>query len=518
MAMVYPTQRNFDAWTALGNKGWTHTEMAPYYKKFHTFSPGSQKTNDLLALDSYFKPENQGQEGPISATFPDAYGPFNEAWVRAFDSVGFRDSSDPILGKKLGSFTPPNTIDPKDNTRSYSASAYYTKEIERRSNLDLLTEIYVSKILSEGTDGSVTAKGVQVADRNGTTHDIYGDTVILAAGALQSPQVLENSGIGAKAILERHGIEPVIDNPGVGENLQDHCFTTVSFEVADGQISGDVVRDPTIVAALLKQYQETRSGPLSGVPLSLAYAPPVDIDGRMDRESVAALVKAHLDQDDGTVDPGRKAQYAQLRSMILDPTESTCFYGLMPSQMHVRPEGKTSMGQAYSQQLPQNFITIMVGLNHPLSHGNVHIGSRDPRSPPRIDPAYLSHPMDVEVLARGTQFIEKLVQQPAMQELLKPESRIPPHATDLTDLAQTKQIMRDRLWTTYHSSCTCAMMPRELGGVVNDRLVVHGTKNIRVIDASVLPMIVLGNIQSTVYAVAERASDLIKEDWATGSA
>ena len=462
------------------------------------------------------KIDNQGTDGPVSVTYPDAYGPFNEAWVAAFNDLGFSDHSDPILGRKLGAFTPPTSIHPKEKKRSSSASAYYTEEVESRPNLDLLTETYVTKMLLEGSDGCVTAKGVQVSSKDGSVYQIYADELILAAGALQSPQLLENSGIGSKEILERYGVEVWIDNPGVGENLQDHCCSSISFEVADGQTSGDVVRDPAVVEALLREYQEKRTGPLSGVPLSLAYAPPVDINGRMRLDEISSLTGAHIDVSRSKLGSGTKAQYAQLRSLILEPSESTCFYGLLASQMHIRPEGKTSMSQAYSQQLPQNFITIMVGLNHPLSRGGVHIGGSDPKSKPTIDPGYLSHPLDVEILARGTQFIEKIVNHQAMKPLLKTDSRLPPLA-DLADLENAKRVMRDRLWTTYHSSSTCAMMPRELGGVVNDRLIVHGTKNVRVIDASIFPMIVLGNIQSTVYAVAERGCDLIKEDWANDS-
>jgi choline dehydrogenase-like flavoprotein len=488
--------------------------MAPYYKKFHTFFPASKETNELLSLDSYMNSEIQGTDGPLSTTFPDAYGPFNQAWMAAFNGVGFNDNSDPILGRKLGAFTPPNSVDPKKNQRSYSASAYYTAEIERRPNLDLLTETFVNKVLLQSSDNGVEAKGVQICSKDGSVDEIYAEEVILAAGALQSPQILENSGIGSKEILKRYGVEILIDNPGVGENLQDHCFATVSFEVSDDQISADVVRDPAVVKALLKQYEETRTGPLSGVPFSLAYLPPVDINGRMAPKDVELLTEAHIDLKDPNLPPAKKAQFAELQSMILDPSESTCFYGLMPSQMHIQPEGKTSMSQAYSQQRPENFISIMVGLNHPLSRGSVHIGGSNPKSSPLIDPGYLSHPLDVEILARGTQFIEKIANQQAMKQLLKTDHRLPSLAAHLADLASAKQVMKDRLWTSYHPSCTCAMMPQEIGGVVNDRLVVHGTKNVRVIDASVFPMITLGNIQATVYAVAERASDLIKEDWA----
>lgn len=263
-------------------------------------------------------------------------------------------------------------------------SAYYTKEYDSQPKLDLLTETYMSKILSEDTDGCVTAKEVQLYDKDDNIRKIYSNEVILADGALQSPQVLENSSIGSKEILERYGIEHVIDNPGVGENFQDHCFMTVSFKVADGHISGEVVRDPAVVEALLKQYQETRTGPLSGIPFSLAYVPPVDISGRMGREDVASPMKAHLGVNESSLDPSGKAQFAQLQSMMLDPKESTCFYGLMASQMHIRREGKTSMGQAYSQQLPQNSITIMFGLNHPLSHGSIHLRSTDQDANPLL--------------------------------------------------------------------------------------------------------------------------------------
>jgi choline dehydrogenase-like flavoprotein len=437
--------------------------------------------------------------------------------MAAFNGVGFSNTIDPILGRKQGAFTPPNSVD-LEKKRSYSASAYYSAEIEKRPNLDLLTETFVNKVLLQSSDnGIVEAKGVQICSKDGSVDEIYADDeVLLAAGALQSPQLLENSGIGSKEILQRYGVEVLIDNPGVGENLQDHCFASISFEIADDQISADVVRDPAVIEALLKQYEDTRTGPLSGVPFSLAYLPPVDFNGRMTLKDLKSLIETHLDLKDPSLSPAMIAQFAELQSMMLDPSESTCYYGLGPAQMHIRLQGKTSMSQAYRQQLPENFITIMVGLNHPLSRGSVHIGSSDPKSSPLIDPCYLSHPLDMEILARGIQFIDKIVNQQAMKQMLKTNNRIPPLAANLADLEDAKQVVKDRLWTTYHSSCTCAMMPQEIGGVVNDRLVVHGTKNLRVIDASIFPMITLGNIQATVYAVAERASDLIKEDWAKG--
>ena len=161
--------------------------------------------------------ENQGTHGLISATYGDMYGPYNEAWMEAFARAGFDDQSDPILGRKMGSFVPPKSIVPSTMTRSYAANRYYTTEIERRTNLDVLTETVVHKSLLEGSDGNVIAEGVEISGPHGDVIEIYANEVVLAAGALQSPQVLENSGIGSKAILEQSGIEILIDKPGVGE-------------------------------------------------------------------------------------------------------------------------------------------------------------------------------------------------------------------------------------------------------------------------------------------------------------
>lgn len=513
-ALVYPSPRNFEAWTRFGNNGWTYDTIKPYFEKFQTFSPASAETSKLLALDSYFKPELHGKQGPLKASFPDAYGPFNQAWMDAFDSAGFRDESDPILGKRRGAFTPPNTVNPDTKQRSYAANSYLNPVVEKRANLDILTEAFVQKVLLEQSS-EVEARGVRVSDNNGSTIDIFAGEVILAAGAFQSPLLLEYSGIGSGALLKQNGIEVAIDNPAVGENLQDHAFATISVEVKDGQISGDMARDPAVIEALVKQYMETRGGMLSGIPLSLAFTPPVDNKGRMSSEDVKTLAGAHINLQDEKLSLAVKKQLSEVMKLLLDSAESSCFFGLMPSQMNVNAEGKTTMQEAYSPQRPENFISIMIGLNHPFSRGSVHMSGSDPKAAPAIDPKYLSHPLDLEILARGVQFLDILINQDAFKRLLKTETgmRLPELANNLADLDSAKQVARDRLWTTYHPSCTCAMLPRELGGVVNDRLVVHGTKNLRVIDASVFPMVPMGNIQATVYAVAERACDLIKEDW-----
>ena len=368
-AIAYPTKRDFESWTNFGNEGWTHQDLAPYFRRFHTFHPASKGTNELLSLDAYMDQQAQGTDGPLAATFADAYGPFNSAWMGAFGETGFANTKDPILGQKLGPFTPPNSIDPNGNKRSYSASAYYDEKAERRSNLHVLTETIVAKILHDGEDGDVTATGVEIVAKDGSVTQLFGREVILSAGAFQSPQVLERSGIGSREILGKHGIPVVVNNRAVGENLQDHCFSSISFQAEESQMTMDAGRDPNVVQALLQLYNETRTGPLSGVPFSLAYLPAVDLQGRMDVSAVQDLLETSDSSSVNGLRRGVISQDAQLRRLLLDPEESTLYYGLMAGQMNIGSKGKTSMQEAYRPQLPDNYITIMVGLNHPFSRG-----------------------------------------------------------------------------------------------------------------------------------------------------
>ncbi|KAK7937668.1 alcohol oxidase [Apiospora aurea] len=152
-----------------------------------------------------------------------------------------------------------------------------------------------------------------------------------------------------------------------------------------------------------------------------------------------------------------------------------------------------------------------LGPNHPASRGAVHIASPDIRVRPRLDPKYMSHPLDLEVLARHVQFVEKIVATKPLRSSFKMGeggARLPPGLVGDT-LEGAKEIVRRRLVSIWHVTGTCAMLPREKGGVVDRQLRVYGTRNVRVVDASVFPLQPLGNTQSVVYAVAERAADPI---------
>ncbi|OSS54212.1 hypothetical protein B5807_01827 [Epicoccum nigrum] len=508
-ANVYPSKANFEAWKALGNDGWDAEGLAPYFRKYSRFTPPSPETKELLNID-YVNEALHGQDGPVPVTIPDVYGPFQASWVKALDKLGWCNSDDPIEGEKLGTFACGLTIDAETKTRGYAASAYYTPEVAQRSNLEVLTETLVEKIFTKVVDGSVVATGVRVRTKDGAHHKILaGKEIILSAGAIQSPQILELSGIGQKTLLEKHGIPLVLEVPGVGENLQDHAIAAPCFEIADDQISADIMRDPNIVQAVLQQYMTTKTGPLVGIPISVTMLPLVDSNGRVSRDEITELTRHHV--DDADLPLGQRKQYEQLRQQILGPKEATGYAMMLPLQLNIS-SGKTEMKELLAPTNPKNYITIMVANNHPFSRGTCHIRSADPDDKPILDPKYLSHPLDLEILARQTQYIEKIVKTEPLASLLKPSGRLP-EGKEATSLDAAKEIVKERLLSTFHPVGTCAMMPKELRGVVDSRLKVHDCTNLRVVDASIFPMETLGNIQATVYAVAEKAADLIKEDY-----
>jgi choline dehydrogenase-like flavoprotein len=503
---VYPTTSNFDSWKELGNEGWGAKDMAPYLRKFHSYSPPSEATAELLDTTRYMSFEKQGYDGPVPLSLPDVYGPFNKAWNETFAQLGWETDADPIEGQKLGAFTSPLTVDANTGKRGYAA-AYYTPEVAARPNLRLLTETMVEKIDLTQEEGELVAKGVQVKTQDSSYQIIAKKEVILCAGSLNSPQLLELSGIGGADLLHSHGIPVLIDNPAVGENLQDHALTTINFEVADGQISGDILRDPNVVQAVMKIYEETNGGPLAGMPISMAYLPFVDGNGTVPREEIERLLTTYLDNED--IPANLQVQYTQLRNMLLQPEDASAHFLFLPAQLHMLP-GKTTLTDVLAKTLPENYISIMMLHNHPFSRGSVHISSGKSEGKPTYDPKFLSHPLDLEIMARQMQFAERIVETGPFSTLLKPGKRMPENATGLSDLNHTKDIVKDRLYTCFHPAGSCAMLPKNIGGVVDSKLKVYGTRNLRVVDASIFPLEPSGNIQAAVYAVAERAADLIR--------
>lgn len=450
--------------------------------------------------------------GPLQASFGDGHTTaLDGAWMETFANLGLRMTADPRTGRALGAFQTMASIDPSKKTRSWAASAYFGPEVRARPNLTVLSDTVVKRIVTEGTGQDVVAKGVVVRTQDGEKTIFVRHEVILAAGALQSPQILELSGIGGRALLEKHGIPVVINNPNVGENLQDHAMVCQSFESNDDIPTGDVVRDPNVVNAFAELHRTSSAGPFgNSLITSVAYAPLADYAGPLSMLTREDLLRTCLPKPASDTSVHIEKQFSLIRSVLEDPEEPVAEYMLFPAQLAMPDEPK-SFAECIKPTRPENYISVLTILNHPFSRGSVHIASGDVGDKPVWDPRFLSHPLDLEILARNVQFVERIVGTEPLRSAIKPGGKRLPEIVGDT-LEKAREIVRQRQVSVFHVAGSCAMLPRDDGGVVNERLIVHGTQNIRVVDASVFPLEPLGNIQATVYAVAEKAADLIKED------
>lgn len=509
LALIYPPKSSIDAWERLGNKGWNWDVMSPYYRKFHTFIRPSEETAEALGAE-YIDENLQGTSGPIQSSFPEFHGPLGKAWPKTFKNLGFPLTSDPLSGHASGGYSYLSTVNPKNWERSHAGSAYYTP-IADRANLQLLTECLVERIILEKSSAAgVLAKGVSFRRKGTPQVKTAKREVILCAGAIQSPQLLELSGIGSPDLLQLHGIEVMVDNPYVGENLQDHPMTGMSFEVIDGLPTIDMIRDPQVIQEATEAYHSSRQGPLTAAFHSVASLPVVEFLTEEGKSELASLLEQHMSLAIPASNPSLTVQYAILKSILESASEGSVIIGMGASQMHF---DQALQKDIYAITDPGNYVSFLVALAQPFSRGSVHVSSTSMSDAPEIDPHYLSHPLDIEILARHAKYIPTIAATETLASLLKSGGRCLPKGLDVQSLNSAKEHCKRNLITNNHPCGTCAMMPLENGGVVDSRLNVHGVKGLRIVDASIFPMIPRGNIQSTVYAVAEKAADLIKEDW-----
>jgi len=216
---TYPSARDIDNWEKLGNPTWNWDTLLPYYQKSETFNPSEDSLTASLGGDIY-DPQIYGKNGPMQLTFPHGAGLADAAWRPSLQALGVRAEDDPRRGQTLGGFTVLKYID-RGAKRSYSATAYYAPAAGRK-NLVVLTGAHVNKILLDAgaRKNTATAKGLSFTV-DGREYTVSGSNeVILSAGTIQSPRILELSGVGNSDILETAGIRVVVENGNFGENLQ----------------------------------------------------------------------------------------------------------------------------------------------------------------------------------------------------------------------------------------------------------------------------------------------------------
>jgi len=496
-AFIAPDALGIDAWEDLGNEGWNWNMLRPYFRKVFTRADPGKVVRDALGIGYLNGAETQAgiDTGLLQVSYTGrSENPLSRAWVETFKNMGWAHTHDPFDGKTSGGYANPSSVEFTTKTRSYSRSTYL-KHAEARSNLNVQTGATVERIVfARGTSGDVTANQVKYLVAGEQRLVNVRNEVVLAAGALQSPKVLELSGIGDPAILDNHGIEVVVPNSNVGARLQSRLMTGISFEVRDGiETLDDLVRKkPEVVQRATEQYKQGKGllavGGLASYS-SMPYAA-TEVTGQPLLEPL--LTRQNFSPEDQGI-------FEVVRKLIQTPQLGTGAFWISPIQWPIR-----------GQIQPGSYLTVGTNQCYAFSRGTVHISSSESSVDPVIDPNYLAHELDIEVLARQVFWLQTLGECSPLKECLKPEGRRNHETAHFKDLEDAKEYVRESATTEYHPCGSCAMLPREMGGVVSSKLKVYGTHNVRVVDSSMMPLITSSNLQPTVYAVAERASDLIR--------
>lgn len=222
---THASQQDINNWGELGNSNWSWNALEPYFTKSENYlSPSHQVEEDLQAEP--IDPSIHGHSGPINNTLPDIYGPLDEAWPRTYETLGLAPTTDPRDGLALGGYTNLINMDLQGRTRSYAGTGYYLPSA-KRPNLKVITGALVGKIILE-KGHQIKATGVRYFLNNSAKELYAKKEIILSAGSIGSPQILELSGIGNPTLLKSHGIEVIVSNENVGENLQDHIYVPVA--------------------------------------------------------------------------------------------------------------------------------------------------------------------------------------------------------------------------------------------------------------------------------------------------
>ncbi|KAI0052741.1 GMC oxidoreductase [Auriscalpium vulgare] len=500
------SRADYDAWGTTFENGeeWNFDALLPFFMRSESWHPPEENAAPLFPsehLNISAVAAFHGTEGPVSVTYntylTDLDAPAAQAAVKAAqvppnsNPDGGADASMPATGTA-------RTVTP-NGLRHHAAAAYLSTEVRTRPNLEVLAEATVSRIIFETKKGKTKATAVEYVSGGKTYTVEVRKEVIMAAGAIHTPQILELSGVGNKTLLESLGIPVVLDLPEVGENLQDHPVTLSDFRVVPNVVTLDTLGyNSTFASEQAELYKSSRSGILTYTSAPLG---PVPLQSMTTPEELAAMRK-QLDEYIETspeVTPFLKKQYDVLRD-IVDKGEDGWV------EMVLVPAG----GVLSTPEAGKSYLTAVAIQLHPFGRGSVHIKSADIAEAPVIDPRFLELPWDFNVLVQGAQFIRKWV---ATEPLASYVDKIvtPPESTSTRE--DWEKYVRSVVRTTNHPLGTTAMAPRELGGVVDPALKVYGLENVRVVDASIIPLTIGVAIMPTVYAVAEKAADILLKEW-----
>ncbi|MBM1634378.1 GMC family oxidoreductase N-terminal domain-containing protein [Sulfitobacter mediterraneus] len=436
MIWVRGQPEDYNAWSEMGCDGWSWQAIQPYFERVDGIGLRHNSTGTGGMI-----PVAETEERPYIA----------ELFLKAGHAAGLPQNPNYNAGEQEGVCT--YQVNQQHGQRVSAWHAYLAPAL-RRANLEVLTDASVERITIDKAraTGVIFRRGREVCQVRARRE------VIVAAGAVQSPQLLELSGVGESPRLQALGIDPLVHNPHVGEHYADHFCTRLSWEVRGASTLNQQTRGLGLAAAVLR-YTLTRKGILTlGTGLAGAFLRAVPEAERPDVQ----LFFMH-------------ASYANAAERILD-----------------RHPG----------------ITLAVSQLRPKSRGSIHAVSSDPKVPPAIRANMLSHPEDLRVMIEGMRRARDIVNTaPLAQHCVRETAPGPDCHTD----AEWEAFARETGQTIYHASGTCRM-GREGESVTDPALRVRGVDGLRVIDASVMPAIPSGNTQAAVFALAEKGADLVLDD------
>jgi choline dehydrogenase len=436
MVYVRGHARDYDGWAQSGLAGWSYAEILPYFKRAERHLHGADPWH--------------GDAGPLSVFAPDvAASPLTAAFIEAAREAGYGLSSD-INGERQEGF---GRIDRTTrNGRRWSAASAYLRPAASRPNLTVLTGALVHRIAIERG----RATGVAYSVGRGTALAHADAEVILSAGAINSPQLLQLSGIGEPARLRGAGVAPLHELPAVGANLNDHPDIVIQHRCLEPVSIYGVNRGLRKILTGLRWF--AGGGGLAG--------------------------SNHFEA----------GGFLRSRQGIEHPDLQLTF---MP--LAIRPGTVEDVGMHSFQ--------VHIDLMRPKSLGRVTIRSADPAAPPSIRFNYLADPRDLDDLRRSVHLTREILGQPALSRYRGEE--LNPGGAVRSDAA-IDDWLRRTIETCYHPVGTCRMGRDPAGSVVDDQCRVHGLAGLRVVDASVMPAIVSGNTNAPTIMIAEKASDLIR--------
>ena len=429
---------DYDSWAQAGNQGWSWDEVLPYFKKAENQARGAD--------------EFHGDTGPQAVQDVRDKRPIQQAFIDALVEQGLPRSDDFNDGDQFGAgyyqFT-------QYSGRRYSTSTAYLRPAKSRNNLTVETHALVSRIGFDGERASTVHYNRRGVPQSATA----AKEIVLCGGAINSPQLLELSGIGDAELLKKHGISVQKHLPGVGENLQDHLLTAMVYGCPDADSINREVTGWRLATAAMKWFF-LRDGPLT---------------------TGSAPVGGFFYTRAGLAAPDVQLHFASGATLYNE-------------------DGKI-------QPTKYPAMTAVVNQNRPESRGSLHIRSSSPADYPIIRANYLSADVDRQTLLDALKFLQKVFESKALDGFRL--ERISPEPGEEGEQALLAHIRRSAS-TTYHPVGTCRMGSDPMA-VVDDQLRVHGVPGLRIADASIMPLLVSGNTNAAAIMIGEKAADLIHD-------